>query len=451
MKNSLTSTLSKRKYTYQILDAIEAEIEISENPYQLPIEELFIMAARINRKRSFLFVSKVLGKHWPIEPNKGLLTAALLAARYLEVIKRVNDPELKQLVDRFHSNGEIYKHTSFVPAWIDPVIIGFAETATALGHAFFDCFQAADYFHTTREKLADHNPEITFEEEHSHATSHRLYIPSDMLWKEREMILVDDELTTGKTVLNIIESTHARFPRKHYTIITILDWRSEQSILAFTRLEQKLGIKINVISLLTGKVHIKKLKEITDDKPVSKNRINTKPLIEKVQLAPFFMPSSLVSINDACRADFIKETGRFGLSCEENDYLQQTIAEVAAILKEKRQGMKTLCLGTGEFMYLPMRIAAGMGGGVSYQSTTRSPIYIRNQDGYGARYGLSFCNPEDTAVSHFVYNIPKRYYDEIFLFFEREAESVNFHSLFKELEQLELQFIKLVFFSRRII
>jgi hypothetical protein len=447
MKNSLTSTLSKKKYTFQILDALEADIEISENPYQLPIEELFTMAARINKKRSFLFVSKVLGKHWPIEPNKGLLTAALLAARFLEVIKGVNCPEKEQLVQIFHKEGT-FKRTRFIPAGINPIVIGFAETATALGQAFFDCFQTADYFHTTREAVLGCDPEITFEEEHSHATSHRLFIPPDIIRTGREVILVDDEMTSGKTALNMIRSIQTRFPRTHYTVISILDWRSEENLLAFSQLEQELGIIINVVSLLAGKVRVRKLKEISDGEPVYENKIKTKPLIEKIHLAPFFTSSSLVSINQANKCTFIKETGRFGLNSAENDDLQQKIAHVAAILKEKQHSVKTLCLGTGEFMYLPMRIAAEMGSGISYHSTTRSPIYINNQNGYGARYGLSFCNPEDTSVSHFVYNIPPRYYDEIFLFFEREAELVNYHSLFTELEKLQLQSVKLVFFSR---
>ncbi|MFL6517901.1 MAG: phosphoribosyltransferase domain-containing protein, partial [Bacillus sp. (in: firmicutes)] len=178
---------------------------MSENPYDLPLEELFTMAARINKKRSFLFVSKVLGKHLPIDPNKGLLIGALLGARYIELVKDTNCLETENLLTSFRS-GEPYQSKAFITEHVHPVVIGFAETATALGHAFFDCFQSAEYFHTTREELKQVNPEITFEEEHSHATSHRCYIPLELIQNEREIILVDDELTTGKTALNIIQS-----------------------------------------------------------------------------------------------------------------------------------------------------------------------------------------------------------------------------------------------------
>lgn len=58
----------------------------------------------------------------------------------------------------------------------ETLFIGFAETATALGHAVFNAFHSnAMYIHTTREVLPDFEPFITFEEEHSHATSHRIY------------------------------------------------------------------------------------------------------------------------------------------------------------------------------------------------------------------------------------------------------------------------------------
>jgi hypothetical protein len=224
MKNSQTLTLSKKKYTFHVLDSINVEIEVTENPYQLRIDDLFTMAARINKKRTFLFVSKVLGKHLPIDANKGLTTAALLAVRFLESIKGLECREKERLLLSFQQGGE-FMDQPFIPLHINPIVIGFAETATALGHAFFSCFQNADYFHTTREELENQTPGITFEEEHSHATSHRCYVAPELLQNNREIILVDDEMTTGKTAINIIRSIHEQFPRKEYTVVSILDWR----------------------------------------------------------------------------------------------------------------------------------------------------------------------------------------------------------------------------------
>jgi hypothetical protein len=102
---------------------------------------------------------------------------------------------------------------------------------------------------------------------------------------------------------------------------------------------------------------------------------------------------------------------------------------------------------TGEFMYLPMKLAAEMGSSVFYQSTTRSPIFIENKEGYGARYGMNFSNPEDLSVSHFVYNIAPGQYDELFLFFEREAAIQPLQPMLTELRKAEFKTIKIVFFS----
>ena len=447
MKNSQTLTLSKKKFTYKVLDSIETEIEVAANPFDIPIEDLFTMAARINKKRSFLFVSKVLGKHLPIPPNKGLQIAALLAARYIESIKGLECVEKERLLSAFHESG-IHSLQPFMPTDINPVIIGFAETATALGHAFFDCFQTAEYFHTTREVLMNENPEITFEEEHSHATSHRCYIPLDMIQNEREIILVDDEMTTGKTALNIIQSIHAKFPRREYTVVSILDWRSHEHKQNFSQLEQLLGIKINVVSLLSGHVQVRQIKEIEKQSEKNESYDLWVPAVEIVQLSSFFTATVFFSANLENKAGFIVGTGRFGLRSIENSYLHKRVSASAKFLKEKRTGEKTLCLGTGEFMYLPMKIASEMGSGVSYQSTTRSPIYIQNKEGYGARFGMNFPNPEDHVVSHFVYNIPPGHYDELFIFFEREVELEKLEPMLKELRKAAIKSIKIVFFSK---
>jgi Phosphoribosyl transferase/TRSP domain C terminus to PRTase_2 len=447
MKKSQTSTLSKKKYSYTILDAINVDIDVTENPYLLPLEELLVMAARINKKRSFLFVSKVLGKHLPINPQKGLLTAALLGARFVESVKGMECDIKESLITAFSRKEPSFHSSSFITKKVNPLIIGFAETATALGHAFFDCFESAEYFHTTREEMTDIEPSITFEEEHSHATSHRCYIPLDMINNDREIILVDDEMTSGKTALNIIQSIHSKFPRIEYTVVSILDWRSPENKNQFEQLEKALGITINIVSLIAGKVQVNQFKPIND---LIEDLEDQKPMqssIEKIPLSSFFEMTAHSEQRNPI--PFIIETGRFGIESMGNKSLHQKISEVGAFLQHFRRGENTLCLGTGEFMYIPMKIASELGSNVFYQSTTRSPIYIQNLEGYGARYGVSFPNPEDNQVSHFVYNIPPSYYDELFVFFEREVNEINLQPLLIELEKLQIKSIKIVFFSQR--
>jgi hypothetical protein len=171
MKSIQASILLNKEYSFNILDSIKVEVSVEKNDFHIPLDTLFKMAARINKKRSFLFVSKVLGKHLPIHPNRGLLTSALLAAKYYEEVKGGRCKLKKEWLDLFLKGEASFTGSAFIPKTFDPLIIGFAETATALGHAFFDCFEGACYVHTTREVFHGQRPVISFEEEHSHGAT----------------------------------------------------------------------------------------------------------------------------------------------------------------------------------------------------------------------------------------------------------------------------------------
>ncbi|KAB2338952.1 hypothetical protein F7731_01080 [Cytobacillus depressus] len=447
-------TYSLTKYTLPILNQLSVNIEITNNPYQLPIDDLFTMAARINKKRSFLFVSKVLGKHIPIEPEKGLTCGALLANRYWETITGAESELREKLVSSFLSHSKTIANQPFINEQLNPVIIGFAETATALGHAFFQNFQKADFFHTTREHLIGLEPVITFEEEHSHATSHRCYVDESMLNNQREIILVDDEMTTGKTAINIIRSIQAKFPRDKYTVVSILDWRSEEDLYSYENLERELGISVRSVSLLKGIMTKVGSLEIEAQSTELFQPSKVAQSVHQISLDSAFSEemqkinySSITLEGKIKQLPYMKETGRFGLHSRLNQELNKSMEEMGKYLKEKRLGDKTLCLGTGEFMYLPMKIASFMGTGVSYQSTTRSPIYIENRDGYGARFGLAFPNPDDRKIAHFVYNIPPYEYDDLFIFMERAVSMEDLQPMLNELKKTGIKDVKVVFFS----
>ncbi|PNB52524.1 hypothetical protein C1X64_35190, partial [Pseudomonas sp. GW456-E7] len=72
------------------------DLSVTDNPLSIPEQVLFEMAARVNKKRGFLFVSKVLGKHIPVHPLKPLLASGLLALEYAE---RKTGRELKEKAD----------------------------------------------------------------------------------------------------------------------------------------------------------------------------------------------------------------------------------------------------------------------------------------------------------------------------------------------------------------
>ncbi len=178
-----------------------------------------------------------------MRPQVPILTGTLLAMMYHE--KLVGEealllPTIVQALKKQQHVQEILQQVEAKPLELleETLFIGFAETATALGHAVFNAFGSrAMYIHTTREFLPELEPFVTFEEEHSHATSHRVYCEQpDKLLQAKRIVLIDDEITTGNTVVNIIETLRQKFPDvKHYSVLSILDWRSASSMKSFNK------------------------------------------------------------------------------------------------------------------------------------------------------------------------------------------------------------------------
>ncbi len=112
------------------------------------LRELLGLALRRNPKRAHLLVSNVLGKHVPQSP-------AVVYGHGFALGKRV-----RELLGADESRRA--------------VVLGYAETATGLGHCVADGVGLAPYLHSTRRPVDGVARAGGFEEAHSHATSHLL-------------------------------------------------------------------------------------------------------------------------------------------------------------------------------------------------------------------------------------------------------------------------------------
>ena len=164
------------------------------------LEELVDFGSRINKKRGFLFVSKVLGKHLPTKPS-------LMQKNYQEL-------------------------ASLIPYSNEPTLfVGFAETATALGQGVYEeaDLNSSFYIHSTRFQTSN-EVFFSFFEEHCHAPSHIFYAPKDkklqeMLQDITRVILIDDEVSTGNTANNLVTQLKSVLPKvDKYYLLTILNW-----------------------------------------------------------------------------------------------------------------------------------------------------------------------------------------------------------------------------------
>jgi orotate phosphoribosyltransferase len=453
------STTIRFKEIYPILDDLTVEVEILENPYQFRLEQLFQMAARINKKRSFLFVSKVLGKHLAVNPQIPLLVGSLLSIRYMEVVYGIKDKRAGTIAEALQTNENIDRALASIRN--QPIVlpklttfIGFAETATALGHAVFSTFaNHAKYIHTTRESINELTSIINFEEEHSHATSHRVYAhDQDFFNDQSEVILVDDEITTGKTALNIIRKIKSEYPvKKVFTVVSILDWRTTEHRERYRQLERELEITIHTVSLIDGIVSVKgePFLEEEDILPVpSIDPEITYVPIQQLMNRDMFKYVTSTNLNGTSNSSaYLQATGRFGLSIEEDQAFSQQFQTIAKRIKEYRKGKKTLVIGTGEFMYIPMQVASFLGSNVYFQATTRSPIYQKDSTFYTIQNKFIFESPEDNDLMNYLYNIKPNEYDEIFIFIERISSLDMTDSLINALKITRIPFINVVMMS----
>ncbi len=213
------------------------------------------LALRDNPRRAQLLVSRVLGKHIPAEPR--LVHAAGLLLGGLVADTLAGRPPRGLPVDALHAavRGEagaaaaVYAAVRREPAArllgaLDTLVLGFAETATALGHCVAEALGGVDYLHSTRRPAPVVAVVGGFSEEHTHHTEHRL-LPSDptLLTRSRPLVLVDDELSTGRTALNTIVALHRLAPRERYVLAALVDVREG----ALTGLPD--GVRVDVVSL----------------------------------------------------------------------------------------------------------------------------------------------------------------------------------------------------------
>lgn len=408
--------------SYNVLNKLELDVEFIKNPYGLLASDLFEVGARVNPKRSFLFVSKLIGKHLAVHPDIPKATGMLLANLFIESLGEKSNFDVKALIEfiktgeKTSSVEEALKQRHLLERKEQTLFIGFAETATGLGHSVFSSFDNAQFIHTTREDIELHSV-FDFEEEHSHATDHRCYMMNDeMIRESKHIVLIDDEMTTGKTSLNLIRSLHAFYPKEQYTILCLLDWRNEEQKKEYQKLERELNASISVVSLTQGTMNLKKEAFFTS--PEEQLPSITESSYRDIHA--MMIPKVDTRHNRTKkRVRYPIFSGRFGLSSDVHDYLEKEMLNSAKYLKTLREGQKTLVLGIGEFMYIPSRIASHMGENVLHKTTTRSPIYPSAEKNYPIHDRIQYV--DDDGITYYAYNLSMDDCDEVFVILEKES------------------------------
>ncbi|MFI0740829.1 phosphoribosyltransferase [Streptomyces sp. NPDC021100] len=325
------------------------------------------LALRRNPKRAHLLVSRVLGKHVPQRPS-------VVHGVGLDLGRRV-----RALL------GEA--------AAARAVVLGYAETATGLGHSVADGLGTAPYLHSTRRTVAGVAPAGGFEEEHSHATSH-LLLPEDPRFfaGDGPLVLVDDELSTGRTIRNTIAALHARRPRDRYVVVALVDLRPAAERAALDAFAAEFGARVDVVALASGTVSLpegvlRRGQELAEE-------------WDGGETAPAGGGAAAPERIDLGWPAGLPDGGRHGFTPEHRARLEAALPRMAARIAEalpegRGEARRVLVLGTEELMYAPLRLAGALeerlaDADVLFSTTTRSPVVPVDDPGYAIRTRLVF-------------------------------------------------------------
>lgn len=352
------------------IELFSGTLVIHPDPGTVPLQRLLGFASRYSSQRKFLFVSKILGKHYPVSNT-------LLRWSYRAIARNI------------------------MPLLCagDSVWVGMAETATGLGYGVYAAarqsgLQQAVFLQTSRYHLAGQEF-LAFQEAHSHATDFFLYLPAAAHLRQRfahasSLVLIDDEISTGKTFLRLIQAYIALNPS--LTQVFIVSLVNFASLTDRTTLEQEAGIAVHWIYLRSGQWVFS----------------------EKTQ-APLAPPAINVSSNQACKRHLLAWPGRLGIEAPiqlSPDTLNRLLPLLSPNALQLKQAV--LVLGTGECNAPALLLANVLeqhGLRVKVQATTRSPILV----GHDIRCREEFSDNYDDNIANFIYNLEPDAYQAIIL------------------------------------
>lgn len=412
-----------------VSDALGVGISTDVETSLFDLRDLTGLALRKNPKRAHLLVSSVLGKHQPTDPSLVIAAGELLGSIVAGTLdgtseKRVSDHRevatlLSAALRHDQSNRsareakEYFRLLAGARALLEPlktlhpdvVAIGYAETATGLGRLVAGNI-GSYYIHSTRHVGDGTDSYRSFEEEHSHATSHRM-LPHrpDALANASTIVLVDDELSTGATVINTIRELHSAAPQAKFVVASLIDVRGPADRQRFTDLAEDLGTSIESVALGCGSVLLPDdvlakaathLRELMAGKPTTAEnalRDLDSHAAGSIAVLPYMYPG--------------KSHDRYGSPASATSNALEGLSSVAksvlAVLPRETRGREILVLGTEEFLHVPLMLSdelskvVSVGTRVLFSSTTRSPIVPLDRGDYAINSVLNFSSHDDTT------------------------------------------------------
>ncbi|MYS91835.1 MULTISPECIES: phosphoribosyltransferase [Streptomyces] len=375
------------------------------------------LALRRNPKRAHLLVSNVLGKHVPQSPS-------VVYGHGFELGRRV-----RELLGPDEARRA--------------VVLGYAETATGLGHSVADGLGSAPYLHSTRRPVAGLAPAGGFEESHSHATSH-LLLPEDpaLLTGDGPLVLVDDEFSTGNTVLNTVRDLHERYPRRRYVVVALVDMRSVTDAGRLEEFAREIGARVDLVAAASGAVRLPEGVLEKGQELVARYEapLGARGTARATPTGPH--PDDDGTDPTVGRVDLhwprdLPDGGRHGFTPAHRELLEDALPAMARRLAEAlpANARRVHILGFEELMYAPLRLARELERTtdveVRYSTTTRSPVLAVDDPGYAIRTRLVFPahdDPADGPGERYAYNVAGAGFDAVVAVVDSVADTPALHA-----------------------
>ena len=387
-------------------------IEIEKNNYNFDISDIIEVVATPKRQRVFYLLNKLVGNHLDVEPNKIRAVGHIMADLIYKNSFNTN------LLAKYIKNGEEnIELLSQIDKSITPkenvFILGLAKSATAIGMATADAIKDSYYISTIRETPIKMEPLFDFEESHTLLTNHRVYLKDiSKLQQADRIIIVEDEITTGNTMINLIRKILEHTDAKRINIVTILNFSNKAFQTQLEELENEFNIKIDIDEILKGSLNYEKLndgmlKVINNNFDNICDEITAKDTIENI----CEYDKINVELENGKSLEMMQKSGCFGISFKEIKDSEEKAKAIANKINNKYS--KVLVITQGENMYIPSRVAYYINKNAKFKSTTQNTILAKNLPNYAINQISSF---NANGIKYYLYNKEKieKEYDKVY-------------------------------------
>lgn len=339
--------------------------KINKEIFNNPRNYIYAAKRLNNAKRRHLYVNAYQAKHMPVRGEDALLLFDGLAEKLKE-----------------SAGGKRL------------LIIGFAETATAIGARLAEKAAPNGYFAATTRELDPDGEYIEFTESHSHAKRQFLNVRGldEAVRNADRIVFAEDEITTGRTIEKLINKLNERYPdaKLKYTIISVLNSLTEE------RKEELKSRGINCVCLY--RIEPEWLAGTLDGLDFTDGESSEAAKSPEIKAKIDYIDVPYINQRTVSKAEAYSKAA--------HAFAEEAVNLINLGEKDK----DILVLGTEEFMYSAVLAAAKLenkypGKNILTHSTTRSPIEVCANANYPLFNRTPIVSLYENDRANFIYNL----------------------------------------------